>query len=34
MAFSRSNGVERLMAKLVAAGTGYITHPGREQVPL
>ncbi|WNG21426.1 suppressor of fused domain protein [Cystobacter fuscus] len=34
MAFSRSNGMDRLMAKLVAAGTGYITHPGREQVPL
>lgn len=34
MAFSRSNGVERLMAKLVEAGTGYITHPEREQVPL
>ena len=34
MAFSRSNGMERLMAKLVAAGTGYITHPEREQVPL
>jgi hypothetical protein len=34
MAFSRSNGMERLMAKLVAAGTGYITHPDREQVPL
>jgi hypothetical protein len=34
MAFSRSNGMERLMAKLVAAGTGYITHATREQVPL
>ena len=34
MAFSRSNGMERLMAKLVAAGTGYITHTTREQVQL
>ncbi|KFA94791.1 suppressor of fused domain protein [Archangium violaceum] len=34
MAFSRSNGMDRLMAKLVAAGTGYITDPGREQVQL
>ena len=34
MAFSRSNGMDRLMAKLVAAGTGYITHPDREQVQL
>lgn len=34
MAFSRSNGMDRLMAKLVAAGTGYITHPERKQVPL
>ena len=34
LAFSRSNGIDRLMAKLVAAGTGYITHPGREQVQL
>lgn len=34
MAFSRSNGMERLMEKLVKAGSGYITHPDREQVQL
>ena len=34
MAFSRSNGMDRLLAKLVAAGTGYITHTNREQVQL
>ena len=34
MAFSRSNGMDKLMAKLAAAGTGYITHPEREEVKL
>jgi hypothetical protein len=34
MAFSRSNGMDRLMAKLVAAGSGYITDTNREQVQL
>ncbi|HEX8699327.1 MAG TPA: suppressor of fused domain protein [Myxococcaceae bacterium] len=34
MAFSRSNGMDKLMAKLVEAGTGYITHPEREEVKL
>ncbi|MGZ3459261.1 MAG: suppressor of fused domain protein [Archangium sp.] len=34
MAFSRSNGMDRLLKKLVDAGHGYITHPAREQVPL
>ncbi|HSP78240.1 MAG TPA: suppressor of fused domain protein [Myxococcaceae bacterium] len=34
MAFARSNGIDRLMAKLEAAGSGYVTHPEREQVPL
>ena len=34
MAFSRSNGMERLMAKLQGAGSGYITRPEREQVQL
>ena len=34
MAFSRSNGMDKLMAKLADAGTGYITHPEREEVKL
>jgi hypothetical protein len=34
MAFSRSNGMDKLMGKLVAAGHGYITQPAREQVQL
>jgi len=34
MAFSRSNGMDKLLAKLVAAGSGYITDTTREQVPL
>ncbi len=34
MAFSRSNGMARLMEKLEKAGAGYITRPEREQVQL
>jgi hypothetical protein len=34
MAFSRSNGMDKLIAKLVQAGTGYITHPERDEVKL
>ncbi|MFY2556332.1 suppressor of fused domain protein [Corallococcus terminator] len=34
MAFARSNGLDKLMEKLIAAGTGYITHPDREEVKL
>lgn len=34
MAFARSNGVDRLMERLVAAGTGYVTHTGRAEVKL
>jgi|SRR5215217_1359268 len=34
MAFARSNGMDKLMEKLVAAGTGYITHPNRDEVKL
>lgn len=34
MAFARSNGVDKLMAKLVAAGTGYVTHTTRDEVKL
>jgi hypothetical protein len=34
MAFSRSNGTDKLIAKLVEAGTGYVTYPGRDEVKL
>lgn len=34
MAFARSNGMDKLMAKLVAAGHGYTTMPDREEVKL
>ncbi|WP_338871972.1 suppressor of fused domain protein [Myxococcus stipitatus] len=34
MAFARSNGMDKLMEKLVAAGSGYITRPDREEVKL
>ena len=34
LAFSRSNGADKLMAKLAQAGTGYITHPERDEVKL
>ncbi|MCK8501377.1 MULTISPECIES: suppressor of fused domain protein [Myxococcus] len=34
MAFARSNGMDKLMEKLVAAGSGYITRPERDEVKL
>ena len=34
MAFSRSNGADKLMAKLAEAGAGYITLPERDEVKL
>jgi hypothetical protein len=34
MAFSRSNGMDKLMAKLHDAGAGFITRPEREEVKL
>ncbi|ATB30294.1 suppressor of fused domain protein [Melittangium boletus] len=34
MAFSRSNGMDRLMAKLTDAGPAYITRPDRDEVKL
>jgi len=34
MAFSRSNGMDRLLAKLTAAGPAYITQPERDEVKL
>jgi hypothetical protein len=34
MAFSRSNGPDKLLGRLVEAGTGYITHPDRDEVKL
>jgi hypothetical protein len=34
LAFSRSNGADKLLEKLEALGTGVITHPEREEVKL